>query len=154
MRLGSEFIRNFIDSTLFQDYQGDVFCLRQLPRFEWLVSPAMHRLNYIAAIVTLPFIFARIYLVRASQSAEFAPAGEAVLTWLLVAGALSYAILFVSMVYFWLTFGRGENWSGTFWLIGMAITPLITVIYCFTSYRRFVCSRPAQQHSIPEVTTS
>ena len=128
-----------------------MFCLRQLPKFEWLLTPAMRRLNYISAVGTLLFVFARVYLIRTSQSVEFSHAGEALLNSLLLAGALSYAILTVSMIYFWLTFGRGENWSGTFWVLGMAITPLITVVYCFTSYRRFGGNQPEQQQSIPEV---
>lgn len=131
-----------------------MFCLRQLPRFEWLISPAMRRLNYSAAIVTLAFDFLWLYLQITWPRAEFSAAAETVLPWLILVGAISYAILIVSMIYFWLTFGGGATWSGTFWLIGMAFTPLITVIYCFTSYRRFSGHEPPQQHSTPSLAVS
>lgn len=112
----------------------------------------MRRLNYVAAVVTVFFDLAWMYLQTAGRRAEFSPATESVFTWLIVGGALSWAILTVSMLYFWLTFARGATWSGTFWLLGICITPLITVAYCFTSYRTF--ARNPGQSSAAEPLTS
>ena len=97
----------------------------------------MRRLNYVAAFVTFFFDLVWMYLKTAGRRAEFSSATQSFLTFFIMVGAISWAILTVSMLYFWLTFERGTTWGGTFWLLGICLTPLITIVYCFTSYRTF-----------------